>query len=304
MKEFLLCTIFAFGMASTMLTAQDIQVIPQKEFLLADTLGARFGAEFTSKDPMGRRAFAQWLTANVDLSDIRLQDFAVTIFGFKVDENGKLKKIKILYKQHANLAEKLEKALEKSPAWIPMKENGKNVSSSEVFGIIFQQAKDNTLKPAYFVSPQYPKDGVGGYMDHVDKILKDPDFRFQIKEYISRDQNLVFEFLIDKEGKLHAKVQNAVSEDFAAQIKRKLERSDKWIPGLYLTRVMPYSFSYSYQIKAWNEALEGEKIEQSKDTETSATKEQQRRAAERQRQSEIDAMRQAGGGGGGAGRNR
>jgi hypothetical protein len=136
-------------------------------------------------------------------------------------------------------------------------------------------------------------------MDLIDKKIKNADFRFDIKEYIKKDLEIHFSIHIDQEGRIHAKIDPLVDDDLAAMLKRKLEKSDRWLPGLYLTKPIAYDFNLSYLIPAWNEEKEGEKIEDRRREESGVNKEIQRRAAERERQSEADAMRAASGGGGG-----
>lgn len=292
-----------------MLTAQDIQVVPSKDEISSDTVCAKFGKEISQKDPFGRRAFAQWIISQIDTKNFKLEEPALFIFSFKVDDMGEVKKVKRLTAQNEKLADLIERTIERSPVWTPYVSNGKARLTHEFFGIVFQPSKGDgeSLRPGYFIAPQYPNDGVSGYMDLIDKKIKNSDFRFDIKEYIKRDLDVHFSIHIDQEGKVHAKIDPLIDVDLAGMLKRKLEKSDKWLPGLYLTKPVAYDFNLSILIPAWNEEKEGEKIEDRKREESGVNKEIQRRAAERERQAQADAMRAASGGnggGGGGGRNR
>lgn len=292
-----------------LLPAQDIQVVPAKDQILNDTICAKYGTEFSQKDPFGRRVFAQWLLSQMDTRNITLEEPVLIIVGFKVDESGKVKKVKQIFAQNSELADMVEKTIDRSAPWIPYVKNGKPTTTHELFGIVFQpaKAKGENLRPGYFIAPQYPKDGINGYIDLVDKKIKNADFRFDIKEYIKQDLNVQFTVNIDQEGKVKVKTDAQTDPDLAFLLKKKLEKSEKWIPGLYLTKPIGYAFQLSYVIPAWNEEKEGEKIQEGRKEESTVNKEIQRRAAERERQAEFEAARAAsgsGGGGGGGGRIR
>lgn len=307
MKRLLCCLALAVSFA---LNAQEIQVQVLKDQVSADTISATFGEEVSSKDPQGRRAFSQWVIQQLDSKRFLLEEPALFLFSFKVDEKGAVKKVQTKLAQNKKIGSEIERIIKLSPSWKPYAKCGVAQATLEYFGIVLQPSKGDgeALRLGFYIPPQYPKDGISGFIASIDKKLKDPDFRYEAQKQLTVDRTVQLELMIDREGKLSVFCNSETPVDLAQLIKKKVQKSEPWIPGLYLTKPAPYKFALSYTLSAWDESKEGEKVEETKRAESSVNKEIQRRADERARQSDVDAMRSgsgsSGGGGGSGGRIR
>lgn len=243
--------------------AQNISVEPVKDFLRGDTLHAKYGTVFTENDPYGRKTFAQWIVKDAELFHIELSKPVLFVAQFTVDYKGRNKKVRVLNKGNSAAAKLLTTAIEEAPRWMPFKQNGVSVPTEETLAIMLLPSKtpDGELRGATSIAPQYPEDGIVGFLNWVESRENDPDWRYSNANLLKKNLNLQVRFTIQINGEMTCVVEDEVNEKLKAAIHKLFAKCALWQPGIYVTRLCPYSFVLPIQIPAWNEKMEGETIE-------------------------------------------
>lgn len=274
-----LCSLFSY--------AQDIAVEPIRSYLRADSIHAKFGEVFTENDPFGRKAFVQWIVKDAELIHIALDKPVLFVARFTVDYKGRNKNVKVLKKGNSTAARLLATAIEEAPRWTPYMRDGIAVPTDETIAFVLLPAKTpgGELRGGTSIAPLYPEDGIMGFLSWVELRSKDADWRYNYANLLKQKHRLQVRFTIEVTGDLTCDVEGESNEKLNAAIKKLFAKGERWQPGIYITRLCPFSFVLPIEIDAWNERQEGERISrQSQPKKTQLQLELEQRYRDRQQQ--------------------
>lgn len=267
--------------------AQEIAVEPNKGYFLDDTVHAKFGDVFTENDPFGRRTFLQSVIKSAGLTKLHIEKPEFFLVQLNVDTQGKSTKIKMLRTGNAQITKLLIAAIEKSPAWKPYKKDGTQVETVEqlAFVLLPPKVEGGEVRVASSVAPVYSKDGISGFISMVDAKVKDSNWRYANANVLKKRLRLRIKFTVHPSGTMTYEILNNSNEQLDKAIYKLFTKVEEWQPGIFVSRLCPYSFELPIDIAAWNERLEGEKInKQAPQKKTQFQLEMQRRYQDRQSQ--------------------
>jgi hypothetical protein len=193
----------------------------------------------------------------------------------------------VIQKGNVNAAKLLATAIEEAPRWKPYRRDGVSVATDETIAIVLLPPKvpGGELRGGTSVAPLYPKDGIIGFLAWVETRIADQDWRYDHSSLLRKKLKLQVRFTVQINGELTCAVEGETTEKIKLAVNKLFAKCELWQPGIYVTRLCPYSFVIPVEIAAWNEKLEGEKIiRQSQQKKTQLQLEMERRYQDRQQQ--------------------
>lgn len=267
--------------------AQDIVVEPNKSYLLADSVHAKFGDVYSEADPLGRKALVQWLGKQAKLDDMDIARPVLFVSQFTVDTLGRVRKIKVLQKGYPKAAKRLTDALELSAGWVPYAMNGMRMETEEQLALVLLPPRNpgGEVRLGATVAPLYPTEGIAGFIAWFDAKVKESDWRSEQAALLKKKLKLKLQFTILTNGKVICACLEGGNPKLEAAINKLLSKSEDWQPGLYFSRLCPYQLNFPIELAAWNERIEGEKINRREPPKkTQLQRELERRYQDRQQQ--------------------
>lgn len=218
--------LFLFLMAFQFVSAQELLMETELE-TSPDAFGPKFNGGGVDK-------FYEFINKEFDFTKVKKA--GRMIFSFNVNENGELKKIKIIEFPDIDAASEIIRVLNKSPKWESAKRAGKPFATEIKMPITFRlkqtpiadKVKDtiapNSKKPTIGTVPKF-SGGVKSFMAFISK-------NYQVPDVNGLKGKVVVSFIIEKDGSLvEIKVLKHIGYGTDDEAIRVLKLSPKWTRG-------------------------------------------------------------------------
>ena len=218
--------LFLFLMSFQFVSAQELLMETELE-TSPDAFGPKFNGGGVDK-------FYEFINKEFDFTKVKKA--GRMIFSFNVNENGELKKIKVIEFPDVDAASEIIRVLNKSPKWESAKRAGKPFSTEIKMPIVFrlkqtpiaEKVKDtiapNSKKTSIETVPNF-SGGLKSFMAFISK-------NYQVPDVSGLKGKVIVSFVIEKDGSLvEIKVLKHIGYGTGDEAIRVLKLSPKWTPG-------------------------------------------------------------------------